>query len=238
MLLNAQTMPGKKDKSILIFLHPLQGQSDNLEKGLAHHNQTFHNGKDPIDIYEGLTGEETGTYAFVYRNMYTWKEIDTTSKAANEKDHSADWSENVAKYAASDTRDFYATSDDSYLPTDPSQLNTDLSVVYSMEIVPGKENDFYAAIKKIKEMYKKNNSKDYFLVQTRLFGKGSQAMVVAPLSNGWASLEPNPDMQWEKMFKKAFPNEDFQAWSKKFDATQKSFESFIVKLRKDLSSPM
>lgn len=94
-----------------------------------------------------------------------------------------------------------------------------MSVIYEIEIIPGKENDFYAGIKKIKEMYKKNNSKNYYLVQTRIFGKGSQAMVVAPLPNGWASLEENPDDDWAKMFKKAFPNEDYKAWSKKFNDT-------------------
>lgn len=238
MLLSAQTKPGKKDKGIIIFLHPLQGQSDNLQKGLAHHNQTFHTGNNPIDVYEALTGDATGDYAFVYPSGYTWADVESASNSANEKDHSTDWSENVAKYAASDTRNFYATSDHSYLPSDPSVLNTDLSAVYSIEIVAGKEKDFYAAIRKIKEMHQKNNSKNYFIVQSRIFGKGSQAMVIVPLPNGWASFEPNPSDDWSKMFKKAFPNEDYQAWSKKFQATQQSFNSFVVKLRKDLSSPM
>jgi hypothetical protein len=238
VLLSAQVKPGKKDKSIMIFLSPLQGQNDNLEKGLTHHNQTFHNGDNPVDVYEALTGERTGEYAFVYRNSYTWPDVEGAFKSSNQKDHAADWMQNVAKYATSDTRDFYATSDDSYLPADPSALNTDLSVVYWIEIVPGKENDFYTGIKKIKTMYQKNNSKDYYLVQSSVFGKGSQVMVVIPLANGWASLERNPDTDWEKMFKKAFPGEDYQAWSKKFEATQKSFDSFVVKLRKDLSSPM
>jgi hypothetical protein len=238
LLLPAQNTPGKKDKSIIIFLQPLQGQSDNLEKGLAHHNQTFHNGKDPIDVYEVLTGDETGELAFVYRNGYSWPDIESTTRSANEKEHSTDWRENVAKYAASDTRDFYATSDDSYLPSDLSALNTDLTAIYSIGIVPGKEKDFYAGIKKIKEMYQKNNSKDYFLVQSRIFGKGSQAMVIIPLANGWASFEPSPNDDWSKLFKKAFPNEDYQVWSKKFDATQQSFNSFVVKWRKDLSSSM
>ena len=238
LLLAAQNKPGKKDKSIMIFLHPLQGQSDNLEKGLAHHNQTFHNGKNPIDVYEALTGDETGDFAFVYRNGYTWGDVESAFNSANEKDHSTDWTENVSKYTASERRDFYAISDDSYLPNDPSAFNTDLSVVYSMEIIPGKESDFYAGIKKIKEMFKKNNSKGYYAVQSRAFGKGSQVMVIIPLEKGWASLEPNPDEAWPKMFKKAFPGEDYQAWSKKFDASQKSFNSFVVKWRKDLSSPM
>lgn len=239
VLLSAQTNPGKKDKNIIIFLHPLQGQIDSFEKGLAHHNQTFHNGTNPIDVYEGLTGAQTGEFAFVYRNLYTWGEVDAASKSAEEKDHNADWDQNVAKYStANSPRDIYAMSDDSYLPNDLSLLNTDLSVIYEIEIIPGKETDFYAAIKKIKEMYKKNNSKNYYLVQTRIFGKGSQAMVVAPLPNGWASLEENPDDDWVKMFKKAFPNEDYKVWLKKFNDTQKSFNTFVVKLRKDLSSPM
>ena len=58
-LLNAQPKPGQKNKSIFEFLRPLHGDADNFEKGLAHHNQTFHNGKDPVDIYEELTGDQT-----------------------------------------------------------------------------------------------------------------------------------------------------------------------------------
>lgn len=96
MLLSAQTKPSKKNKNIIVSLHPLRGQSDNVEKGLMHHNQTFHNGTDPIDVYEGLTGAKTGEYAFVYRNLYTWPDVATASKAAEDKDHAADWDQNVA----------------------------------------------------------------------------------------------------------------------------------------------
>lgn len=239
MLLNAQTDSGKKNKSIIIFLHPLQGQTDNFEKGLTHHNQTFHNGKDPIDVYQVLTGDQTGEYAFVYRNNYTWADVETASKAAADKDHAADWDQNVAKYSSTDaSRNFYVNSNDSYLPDDITQFNTNLSVIYMIDIFQGKEDDFYAGVKKIKEMYKKNNSNNYFLIQTRVFGKGSQATVVIPLSEGWTSLEPNPNNDWPKMFKKAFPNEDFKTWLKKFEATQQQSNSFVVKLREDLSSPM
>lgn len=239
LLLNAQPMAGQKNKNIEIFLHPLQGQRDNVEKGLAHHNQTFHNGKDPIDVYEVITGDRTGDYAFVYRNFYSWSDVSATAKAAFEKDHAADWDQNVANYISNTApRNFYEMSNDSYLPADLSELNSDLTTIYLIDIVPGKEDDFYAGVKKIKEMNQKNNSKNYYLIQSRLFGKGSQAMVVIPLLKGWESLEPGPDDDWSKMFKKAFPNEDYKAWIQKFNATQKSFESFVVRYRKDLSSPM
>lgn len=239
MLLSAQTKPGKKNKSIIIFLHPLQGQTDNFEKGLTHHTQTFHNGKDPVDVYEVLTGDQTGEYAFVYRDYYTWAEVETASNAAEDKDHAADWDQNVAKYLSTDApRNFYENSDDSYLPDDLSQLSTDMLLVYMIDIVPGKEDDFYAGVKKITEMDKKNNSKSYFMLQSRIFGKGNQATVVIPLAHGWTSLDPDANEDWAKMFKKAFPNEDYKVWSKKFEATQQHFNSFVVKLRKDLSSPM
>ncbi|MEO8112056.1 MAG: hypothetical protein ABI594_18550 [Ginsengibacter sp.] len=56
--------------------------------------------------------------------------------------------------------------------------------------------------------------------------------------SGWASFEPDPNAEWPKLFKAAFPKEDFKAWIKKFNGTQKSFESMVVKHRTDLSSPM
>jgi len=238
VLLSAQNKPGKKDKTIIVYLHPLQGQSDNFEKGLAHHNQTFHNGKDPIDVYEVISGEQTGEFAFVYRNGYSWSDVDATSKNAEDKEHAADWDQNVAKYITYNApRNFYAQSEDSYLPAEMSGMNPDLSVIYAIGIVPGKESEFYAGLKKIQEMHRKNNSKNYYLIQTRVFGKGNQVLVIIPLQNGWSSLEPDPNDDWAKMFKKAFPTEDYKAWEKKFEATQNAFESFVVKFRKDLSSP-
>ena len=238
-LLNAQPKPGQKNKSIFEFLRPLHGDADNFEKGLAHHNQTFHNGKDPVDIYEELTGDQTGEYAFVYRNFYTWSDVKNTTQAAENKDHAADWDQNVAKYAESNSpRVFYEMSEDSYLPPDMSNFNTDIQGVYLLEPTPGKEDVFYAGLKKIKEMYKKTNSKNYYIIQNRIFGKGNQTMVAFPLPEGWKSFEPDPANEWPVMFKKAFPNEDYKAWNKKFSDSQKSFDSFVVKWRKDLSSPM
>jgi hypothetical protein len=43
------------------------------------------------------------------------------------------------------------------------------------------EEDFFAGIKKIKEMYKKSNSKNYYAIQVSAFGKGTQVSVVFPL---------------------------------------------------------
>lgn len=239
LLLSAQSMPGQKNKSVIVFLHPLQGQIENFEKGLTQHNQTFHNGKDPIDVFEIVAGESTGEFAFAFRTPYSWSDVETISKSTQDKAHAADWDQNVGKYITTTTpRMFFENSDDSYLPANISEFGAELTSIYDIEIVPGKEMEFYAGIKKIKEMFKKNNSKEYYLIQKQIFGKGSHAIVIIPLPKGWESFEPNPDGEWPKMFKKAFPNEDFSAWIKKFDATQKSFNSFVVKLRKDLSSPM
>ena len=87
-------------------------------------------------------------------------------------------------------------------------------------------------------MYTKSNSKNYYIIQTSAFGKGTQVVVVFPLAKGWASFEPDPDAGWDKMFKVAYPKEDFKAWVKIFNSTQKSFESMVIKHRQDLSSPM
>jgi hypothetical protein len=238
MLLSAQTKTGKKNKTTIIILHPLQGESENFEKGLTQHNKDFHKGDAAVDIYEVITGERTGEYHFVYRNPSSWADVETAFNATNEKDHTTDWTQNVAKYISTPSpRFFYEVSDDSYLPANQSEMNTDLMGVYLIGINLGMETDFYAALKKINEMFKKNDSKNYYLLQSMVFGKGSQVAVVFPLPNGWSSFEPDPNADWSKMFKKAFPNEDYKAWIKKFNATQSSFESFVVKHRTDLSSP-
>lgn len=239
ILLSAQSKPGQKNKNIFEIIHPLQGQADNLEKGLSHHNQTFHKQTDPINVYEVLTGEQTGEYVFNYRNSYSWKDVGLTYKAAEDKDHAADWDQNVAKYASNNApHEFYEVSTESYLPGDHSEMNSDLYGVYLIDLAPGKEDVFNASLKKIKEMYRKTNSKNYYLIQSRVFGKGNQVMVTFPLPNGWESLEQNPNEDWSVMFKKAFPSEDFKTWIKKFNDSQASFTSFVVKWRKDLSSPM
>lgn len=238
MLLSAQTKEGKKNKLTVIALHPLQNESENFEKGLAQHNKMFHTGDDAIDIYQVVTGDRTGEFHFVYRNLSSWAGVDAKFKAVGTNEHSADWDNNVGKYISTNApRYFYTLSDDSYSPPTMADMNTELLGLYFIDLTPGMEDDFYAGLKKIKEMYKKTNSKNYYHIFTRVFGTNSQVVVAFPLPNGWASFEPDPSEDWSKMFKAAFPKEDFKLWEKKFNASQKNFESMVVKFRADLSSP-
>ncbi len=239
MLLSAQKTTPKKNKTTVIVLQPVPTDRDAFEQGLAQHDKQFHTGEGAVDIYEVLTGNRTGEYHFVYRNPASWTDIETAFNAVDQKSHSDDWTQNVAKHLSGETHRFiYEVSDDSYFSTNPADMHTDLMGVYLIAINPGMEEDFFAAIKKIKEMYKKNNSKNYYIIQTSAFDKGTQVAVVFPLAKGWTSFEPDPNADWSKLFKTAFPKEDFKAWVKKFNGTQKSFESMVVKHRTDLSSPM
>ncbi len=216
----------------------MPNERQEFEQGLAQHDKEFHKGQAAIDIYEVLVGSRTGEYHFVYRNAASWADVETAFSAVNDKGHSDDWSLNVAKHLSGETpRFFYEVSDDSYMSSNPAEMGTDLMGVYLIEINPGMEEDFFGAIKKIKEMYQKNNSKNYYIIQSSSFGKGAEVVVVFPLAKGWASFEPDPNADWAKLFKAAFPKEDYKAWLKKFNASQKSFESFVVKHRADLSSP-
>lgn len=239
ILLIAQKAAPKQNKTTVLVLHPLPGDREGFEQALAQHNNKFHKDQGKVDIFEVLTGDHTGEYHFVYRNPASWADVETSFNATNEKSHSDDWNENVAKHLSQPgKRFFYEASDDSYLPANPAEMYTDLVGLYLIDINPGMEEDFFAGIKKIKEMYKKGNSKNYYAIQVSAFGKGTQVSVVFPLPKGWVSFEPNPNDDWSKLFKAAFPKEDFKAWMKKFNSTQKSFESMVVKHRQDLSSPM
>jgi hypothetical protein len=239
LFLFAQQGAPKKNKISVLILHPLPADRESFEQGLAQHDNKFHKDQGQVDIYEVLAGDHTGEYHFVYRNLSSWADVETSFNAVDEKGHADDWNQNVGKHLATPgARYFYEASDDSYIAPNPSDMRADLMGIYLIEINPGMEADFFAAIKKIKQMYKKSNSKNYFTIQNSMFGKGSQVAVVFPLAKGWASFEPDPNDDWSKMFKATFPNEDYKAWMKKFNGTQKSFESMIVKHRQDLSSPM
>ncbi len=238
ILLFGQSAMPKQNKLTVLVLRSVPGDRDGLEQALAQHINKFHKDQGQIDVYEVLTGNHTGEYHFVYRNPASWANVETSFEAANEKSHYDDWNQNVAKHLSdAASRYFYEISDDSYLSANPADMHAGLMGLYFIDINPGMEEDFFAGLKKIKEMYKKSNSKNHYFIQTNLFGKGSQAMVVFPLPKGWTSLEPDPNADWSKLFKAAFPKEDYTAWMKKFNGTQKSFESMIVKHRQDLSSP-
>ena len=238
LLIGQKTAP-KQNKTTVLVLHPLAGDREGFEQALAQHNNKFHKDQGQVDIFEVLTGDHTGDYHFVYRSPASWADVETAFSATNEKSHSDDWNQNVAKHlSGAGKRFFYEASDDSYLPSGPAEMRTDLVGLYLIDINPGMEDDFFAGIKKIKEMYKKSNSKNHYAIETSAFGKGTQVSVVFPLPKGWASFEPDPNGDWSKMFKVAFPKEDFKAWMKKFNDSQKSFESMVIKHRQDLSSPM
>lgn len=239
MLLSAQGDAPKKNKVGVDILHPLHNERNDFERSLAQHNKEFHKGESAVDIYEVLTGNHTGEYHFVFRNPNSWAGVETGFNAANDKSHSADWQMNVAKHLSEDAPFFiYEVSDDSYMSSNPADMHSELMGVYLIDINPGMEEDFFGSLKKIKEMYQKGNSKNYYFIQTSSFGKGTQVVVVFPLAKGWASFEPDPNADWDKLFKAAFPKEDFKTWLKKFNGSQKSFESMVVKHRADLSSPM
>lgn len=240
-LLLAQGESPKKNKMAVVLLHPKASEKRDFERNLMQHNKDFHKGPGAVDIYEVLAGERTGEFHFIFRNQVSWDQMETAYNASQQKEHADDWDINVAPHlsGSSDSPLFiFETSDDSYLPPNPAEMNADMLGLYFIDLNSGMEEDFFAGIKKIKEMYQKNNSKNYYAIHTNMFGKGTQVVVAFPLAKGWASFEPNPDDDWAKMFKTAFPKEDYKAWMKKFNASQKSLESLVVKYRKDLSSPM
>ncbi|MDQ6761255.1 MAG: hypothetical protein M3015_01355 [Bacteroidota bacterium] len=239
MLLIAQGDAPKKNKVGVDILHPLANERNDFERNLAQHNKEFHTGQGAVDIYEVLVGNHTGEYHFVFRNPNSWAGVETAFKASNDKSHAADWDMNVAKHLSGNSPFFiYEVSDDSYMSSNPADMQSELMGLYLIDINPGMEEDFFSALKKIKEMYQKSNSHNYYIVQTSAFDKGTQVVVVFPLAKGWASFEPDPNAAWDKMFKAAFPKEDFKAFLKKFNSSQKTFESMVVKHRQDLSSPM
>ncbi len=238
LLLNAQGNAPKENKLVVEVLHPLNMQINDFEKNLAQHTKEFHKGNFAVDIYEVLTGNRRGEYHFVFRNPLSWAGIESTFNSVGDKSHANDWDLNVGMHASENTPLYiYESSDDSYISPNPADMQTGMLALYFIDVNMGMEEDFFAGIKKIKEMFQKNSSKGYYRILVRSFGEGTQVVVVLPLPKGWASFEPNPDENWEKMFKVAFPKEDFKAWMKKFDGTQKSFETLVVKHRDDLSSP-
>lgn len=239
LLLCAQGNAPKENKIAVEILHPLNMHENDFERGLAQHIKDYHKGNLAVNIFEVLTGKRRGEFHFVFRNRFSWTNIHSAFDAAGESGHSADWTTNVGRHISNDIPLYiYEESDDSYKSSNPADMHTDMLGLYLIELNMGMEEDFYAAIKKVKEMYQKSNSKNYYQILSNSFGEGSQVVVVFPLPNGWASFEPNPDDGWDKMFKAAFPKEDFKAWIKKFNSTQKSFESLVVKFRPDLSSPL
>ncbi len=239
IILRAQGNTPKENKIAVEILHPLNMHEIDFERGLAQHIKDYHKGDLAVNIFEVLTGKRRGEFHFVFRNHFSWTNIHSAFDAAGENSHSEDWTLNVGRHITNEIPLYiYEESDDSYKPSNPSDMKLDMLGLYLIDINIGMEEDFYAAIKKIKEMHQKNNSKNYYQILTNTFGEGNQVIVVFPLIKGWASFEPNPDEAWEKMFKAAFPKEDFKTWAKKFSSTQKSFESMVIKLRPDLSSPL
>ncbi|MEO6681434.1 MAG: hypothetical protein ABIN48_01290 [Ginsengibacter sp.] len=239
ILLSAQSNTPKKNKMSVEIMRPINLHQNDFERNLAHHNKEFHSGANAVDIYEVVTGDHMGEYNFVFRNPMSWAGIESTFNDAGKPGHAADWDMNIASHLSAPASLYlYEISEDSYMPPSPQGMQTELMGIYLIELVPGMEEDFFSGAKKISEMYKKSNSDNYYLLQTGVMGKGSQVVIVFPLAKGWESFEPNPNDDWSKMFKAAFPKEDFKAWSKKFNSTQKSFESMVVRHRKDLSSDM
>ena len=229
----------KKNKMGVLMMRPGMHDHSDFERNLAHHNKEYHTGEGAVDIFEVVAGDRYGEYHFVFRNLFSWKQIDAAYRAVEEKSHAFDWDMNVTGHLTQEGPfHIFEQSDDSYMPANLAEFAGDLWGVYFIEIKMGMEEDFFSSLKKIREMYQKNNSKNYYSVLRRVFGNGTQVAVAFPLVKGWESFEPDPSDDWTKMFKNAFPKEDYKAFMTKLNNSQKSFESFVAKYRKDLSSPM
>jgi hypothetical protein len=228
----------KKNKIGVYFMTPNPVHQTDFERNLARHIKEFHTGRSAVDIYEGLVGNRTGHFFMGDRAPSSWAEVEANNDV-RQKDHSTDWEKNISIYLSKEgPYQIYELSDDSFIPASMADMpNVDKWGVYFIDINQGMEEDFFAGIKKIKEIYQKNSSKEYYYIFTRVFGNGTQVAVNFPLTKGMASFEPDPNTELANMFKKAFPKEDYKAWFKKFISTNKSFESMVMLHRKDLSSP-
>jgi len=225
-----------KNKIAALIVRPDRKHLTDLERNLPKHHKEYHKGDLAVDVYEVMTGPRTGELHIVSRTTRSWTEMEKDARRT--PDHVVDWERNISPFLTQEgPSEFVEWGENSYLPANPADVPQaeKLEVIF-IDVQPGMDEEFNAGMKKIKEMFQKNNSKVYYNAGTRAFGIGSQTVIVVPLAKGLESLEPDPASAWPTMFKNAFPKEDFAAWMKKFNSTQQKFESFLVLHRKDLSS--
>lgn len=218
------------------MVQPKMGKGAAYEKAWKAHVVKFHNGDDKRQAEEIMSGTNAGNL-FLITGPYSLADLD--KERANATAHANDWDLTVSPFVDKVTiMGTYRFADSlSY----NSNQSADKFVTTIYHIYPGKQQDFYNEIKRSIAASKKMNSPAISHVYIKMWaGSDPQVVISTNLKDGFKQLDNNFNPTMSKDFQAAYVKENGkEAWDARQNLVPQicsSWETFISKTRKDLSS--
>jgi hypothetical protein len=214
------------------------GKTAAYEKAWKAHVVKYHNGDNKRYAEEILSGANSGNLLLI-SGPYSLADLD--KERANSAAHAADWdltvSPSVEKVVTSGT---YRYADSlSYNPN----TNADKFSTTIYHVIPGKQQELYDEIKRSIAVYKKINSAASIHTYIKLWaGSDPEVVISTQLKDGFKQLDNSFNPTMAKDFQTAYTKEyGKEAWDKRVNLIPMicaTWETYISKTRKDLSSAM
>jgi hypothetical protein len=217
---------------------PKMGKSTAFETRWKAHMAKFHGKEDGRFVYEILSGDNTGGYLLM-EGPTSFADMD--KEKANSKAHGADFDDNVTptleKISGSNTYRWIDTL--SY----NGKSNTDKFVTTVYHVKSGMAPDLTAEIKRSIRVNTIIKSPSSYNTYSKLWaGSSPEIVVITNLKDGFKQLDNNFTPSMANTFKDAYIKEYGQeVWDKRVKLIPEitnSYETYISKLRKDLSTEM
>ena len=233
----AQTTPQKNLYGVAI-VKPKEGQSLAFESAWAAHLKKFHEGKSARAVYEIVSGDHTGELQLV-EGPIGYADMDV--EMPNSKAHDMDFQSTIASKLAWEKEGYTYRYIDSLSSTGDPITDKGLQSIY--HIKPDKLQAFLKETRRSVMVNQKINSPSQSAAYLLVFaGSEPQLVLRRPLKNGFKELDPGFFPSMTETFKKAYIEAYGQAdWDRRsapeyLYTMVNSYEQFLVKFRKDLST--
>ena len=220
------------------IVHPKDGQTAAYGKAWKSHIVKFHNGDDKRYAEEIVSGSRSGDIMII-TGPYALADLDMTKP--NAAAHGTDFDLTVSPYVASYSEwGTYRWADTlSY----NSNVQADKFVTTVYHLKPGKASDLIAEIKRAIVVNTKIKSPSSYNTYVKLFaGSSPEIVIVTHLKDGFKQLDNSFSPTMSKDFQNGYVQEYGQAaWDKRQNLLPEittSWETYLSKVRKDLSSVM
>ena len=172
----------------LMYIKPKADKVDLFKKGLAAHNKKYHSA-DPYKagVASVITGPNSGDFVW-FMGPTTWTQMDSRP---GKGEHDADWDKNVTPYVQSTGEVSYWRKDKDlmYVPAGANVSNLTKGRLRYTTLLPGQDDRYAEAIKKVVEVYKKKGYAGAFSVYWR-YGQSRGSDVATSLDfEKWAYLD-------------------------------------------------
>lgn len=218
---------------------PKDGQGLAFESAWVTHLKKFHNGKSAREVYEIVSGDHTGELQLV-EGPLDYADMDV--EMPNSKAHDQDFASTVSSKLAMDKEGYMYKYIDTLSSTADPIVDKGIQTTY--HIKPDKMQEFLREVRRTILINKKINSPYQYASYLQQWAGSEPVLVVRrPLKNGFKELDPAFFPSTTDAFKKAYIEAYGQSdWDKRsapdgIYTMINSYEQFLVKYRKDLSTP-